>query len=226
MKRCSVHPHVRGDDDSWQFSGPYVYGSPPRAWGRHRPAAPERPSNRFTPTCVGTTRPLPGIDGVSERFTPTCVGTTTYAWTSSGGGTVHPHVRGDDRTTKTTTANACGSPPRAWGRLHRAGDRRRRLRFTPTCVGTTDSSGGYLERGSVHPHVRGDDRVRQDGSLGEYGSPPRAWGRLPLIRRLRVEDRFTPTCVGTTHPGCRPPACRAVHPHVRGDDTGIWPTYR
>jgi len=50
------------------------------------------------------------------------------------------------------------------------------------------------------------------------GSPPRAWGRRGQLVAEIVEERFTPTCVGTTQvPGFRAGGW-TVHPHVRGDD--------
>ena len=71
----AVHPHVRGDDPNSWYSARTASGPPPRAWGRrvHRHVA--SPVARSTPTCVGTTR---------------------RRWLRRGGGSVHPHVRGDD----------------------------------------------------------------------------------------------------------------------------------
>ena len=71
--------------------------------------------------------------------------------------TVHPHVRGDDARHLPNPYSSPGSPPRAWGR---PGPRRvegSAGRFTPTCVGTTASTGRSPAPASVHPHVRGDD---------------------------------------------------------------------
>src|SRR5690606_3350618 len=93
-----------------------------------------------------------------------------------------------------------------------------RGRFTPTCVGTTRMRSACSARLSVHPHVRGDDRVFRAGAPQCVGSPPRAWGRPPLDPIPRGAPRFTPTCVGTTtHLNARP-RIHTVHPHVRGDD--------
>src|SRR5262245_47425265 len=71
----SVHPHVRGEDSAIPFSTSSPPGSPPRAWGRPSPSAPSCRSDRFTPTCVGKT------DQRDRLVT---------------GGSVHPHVRGED----------------------------------------------------------------------------------------------------------------------------------
>src|SRR3990167_4994606 len=92
--------------------------------------------------------------------------------------TVHPHVRGEDRSPSVTSSSALGSPPRAWGR-HREDDKSdKAIRFTPTCVGKTSAN-------------RTDDLI-------PAGSPPRAWGRLTMKTALFIATRFTPTCVGKT----------------------------
>ena len=92
-------------------------------------------------------------------------------------------------------------------------------RFTPTRVGTTLMSPGSVAANPVHPHARGDDATASITRCSRCGSPPRAWGRLPETdganRRSSVhphargddaaqcgiaviEERFTPTRVGTT----------------------------
>ena len=113
----TVHPHVRGDDASYPTCRMASSGSPPRAWGRR---------------CLVSALPA----GV--RFTPTCVGTTPLRSCAAAGGTVHPHVRGDDQLRGNPQAGPLGSPPRAWGRPPRGRAPVAPGRFTPTCVGTTD----------------------------------------------------------------------------------------
>src|SRR2546421_575622 len=50
------------------------------------------------------------------------------------------------------------------------------------------------------------------------GSPPRAWGQRHAVGGVELQDRFTPTRVGTT-PRCPPTSSRqSVHPHARGDN--------
>ena len=188
---------MRGDDASFAGSGQPSCGSPPRAWGRHVVDVRNERDRRFTPTCVGTTRPQ------SRR---------------RGARPVHPHVRGDDLLIGFLAADVRGSPPRAWGRHFESESGCRETRFTPTCVGTTTRKLTAWPWRSVHPHVRGDDAraVRIHGARG--GSPPRAWGRLEPLSVGFVVGRFTPTCVGTTPiPHLTGPS-RPVHPHVRGDD--------
>jgi hypothetical protein len=72
------------------------------------------------------------------------------------------------------------------------------VRFTPTCVGTTFSTMPRLYYPSVHPHVRGNNVVTGISPVSSSGSPPRAWGQRQATRENVPEQRFTPTCVGTT----------------------------
>jgi len=53
----AVHPHVRGEYTSNPLGGTTILGSPPRAWGIRWPGARCWKMWRFTPTCVGNTRP-------------------------------------------------------------------------------------------------------------------------------------------------------------------------
>ena len=111
-----------------------------------------------------------------------------------------------------------GSPPRAWGRPDSSIATVRPWRFTPTRVGTTNSSALNNAGKAVHPHARGDDINTLNRAQKGYGSPPRAWGRLPNPIPRRSEVRFTPTRVGTTSRDARRLHRRPVHPHARGDD--------
>ncbi len=49
------------------------------------------------------------------------------------------------------------------------------------------------------------------------GSPPRAWGILPLTGSEFRHTRFTPTCVGNTLDSQSAFGASPVHPHVRGE---------
>ena len=90
-------------------------------------------------------------------------------------------------------------------------------RFTPTCVGSGGAAGPAASGSPVHPHVRGE-RVVVDGWQDTgYGSPPRAWGADRRRSHRQVEQRFTPTCVGSGFRGPGRWRWRTVHPHVRGE---------
>ncbi len=91
-----------------------------------------------------------------------------------------------------------GSPPRAWGRPRIGSSFSCTHRFTPTCVGKTETTSSRLPHWPVHPHVRGEDDAAGLLHRSVPGSPPRAWGRRSWRRQERA---LTP-----------------VHPHVRGED--------
>ncbi len=111
----AVHPHRRGDGPYHETDSAVRAGSPPQAWGRHARHNARSSVSRFTPTGVGT------------ATCSTCAATTR---------TVHPHRRGDGRSTSSTLGLATGSPPQAWGRQLANSTRIYACRFTPTGVGT------------------------------------------------------------------------------------------
>ncbi len=221
--RVAVHPHACGDDGCSTRREPSANGSPPRVWGRLPPFSESITTTRFTPTRVGTTRrqegravglavhphacgddpfieaplalprgspprvwgrlPLQPFLLDTPRFTPTRVGTT------------RPGDSEPDRQP--------GSPPRVWGRLDIVAAAIRAERFTPTRVGTTLPHCARAGASSVHPHACGDDADQRSRGRHADGSPPRVWGRPPLVEPSAFVGRFTPTRVGTTLKGPR-----------------------
>ncbi len=197
---AAVHPHRRGDGLN-ECGVVYVdNGSPPQAWGR-RATVPSWPApSRFTPTGVGT-----AAAHVFLRH-PTAV---------------HPHRRGDGETVTIKTFLGGGSPPQAWGRRGWSAPRAWSGRFTPTGVGTAPHHRATALVASVHPHRRGDGTRPLHGGGHAHGSPPQAWGRQRWRMSLLSLSRFTPTGVGTASQSRGPRAPNPVHPHRRGDGTGV-----
>ena len=111
-----------------------------------------------------------------------------------------------------------GSPPHAWGQPDTCSRRRRCNRFTPTCVGTTSIMRLARTAIAVHPHMRGDNATQVCCAVAQTGSPPHAWGQLPLPSPQAEVLRFTPTCVGTTPTKVFFLITPPVHPHMRGDN--------
>ena len=216
LSASAVHPHVRGDIDFDAFSASFSVGSPPRAWG-HRPRAIRPISRNGSPPRAWGHHSPPTQRRFADRFTPTCVGTSTASMCDASGNPVHPHVRGDIESGLVAAACACGSPPRAWGHLVVDSREKQPLRFTPTCVGTSNAATGRECRRPVHPHVRGDICRRLRENLVHAGSPPRAWGHPIGIAIYMAFVRFTPTCVGTSNHSQFLLEKVPVHPHVRGD---------
>src|SRR5271157_2565297 len=130
---------------------------------------------------------------------------------------VHPHVRGDFKVRRGNEQKEAGSPPRAWGLRNDWPLESIILRFTPTCVGTSNVRQAVQSNYLVHPHVRGDFGGISNPANSTLGSPPRAWGLRQLLRRPRGPRRFTPTCVGTSLYTWFIFSVNEVHPHVRGD---------
>ena len=136
----------------------------------------------------------------------------------AAGPPVHPHGRGDNASSRSTSTMALGSPPRAWGQYVMPVVVGRQIRFTPTGVGTIESSSNPPQSSAVHPHGRGDNDNNNNTERRIVGSPPRAWGQCCLASRTKRGARFTPTGVGTI---ARRPAdtpSTSVHPHGRGDN--------
>ncbi len=134
-------------------------GSPPHAWGRLPSMRYTGGAIRFTPTCVGKTCGIqafhhpcrgspphawgrPKAEAIKlehERFTPTCVGKTPLVGLDCRRIPVHPHMRGEDQVSGLDAPGAIGSPPHAWGRLCPCWTVKGWRRFTPTCVGKTET---------------------------------------------------------------------------------------
>ena len=111
-----------------------------------------------------------------------------------------------------------GSPPRAWGQSTALRDYQTFIRFTPTGVGTIATTSRRSTWKTVHPHGRGDNANTSLAIGWMNGSPPRAWGQCQYIISNRLDERFTPTGVGTM-PRCQTAtSATAVHPHGRGDN--------
>ena len=88
-----VHPHVRGDTSVTIPRPTIEAGSPPRAWGHLDMGTPSSKEKGFTPTCVGTPR----------LYGP-----------PAGPPWVHPHVRGDTWSMRTSAPSGCSIVRRSW----------------------------------------------------------------------------------------------------------------
>ena len=187
---------MRGDSYRKARQSLYGYGSPPHAWGQ-----------------LFKRLELAGRHG----FTPTCVGTARMAFVYHADGRVHPHMRGDSMSMRGASPATAGSPPHAWGQPQAGPHQPGHLRFTPTCVGTARRAAPGAARCRVHPHMRGDSWTPSNSAEVIAGSPPHAWGQLPVREPGGVHPGFTPTCVGTAPSYGLPVPSGGVYPHMRGD---------
>ena len=87
-------------------------------WGKLFKVTLELFLDRYTPTCVGKTPPLVGI--------------LDHA-------TVHPHVCGENEKNAAFERVLIGTPPRVWGKRYLVFVVFLRFRYTPTCVGKTNT---------------------------------------------------------------------------------------
>ena len=148
---------MRGENAITAKSGRALFGSPPRAWGKHGYWASFLLRHRITPTCVGKTASVgvsesrakdhPHVRGENNpircsvrdrcRITPTCVGKTQGASFLFAHIKDHPHVRGENAKAVARWNGTRGSPPRAWGKQRIIEPLTEDERITPTCVGKT-----------------------------------------------------------------------------------------
>ncbi len=156
-----------------------------------------------SPPCVRG-RLLPVQDAAAlKRFTPVYTGKTRSRISSSGVGSVHPRVHGEDWSLRLPVLPQSGSPPCARGRRIFRAWLDEALRFTPVCTGKTARPLPPSRRSAVHPRVYGEDMSAPGLFFSAFGSPPCARGR-----------RGPPVGRSTT---------RAVHPRVHGEDLGRSP---
>src|SRR5438309_1843226 len=114
-----------------------------------------------------------------------------------------------------------GSSPHAWGTRGSTVWPHGRARFIPTCVGNTGFGLGIALEPAVHPHMRGEHPAAQHITFTQHGSSPHAWGTLRRTPPAPRMERFIPTCVGNTMDAVNTVTGRAVHPHMRGEHSGM-----
>ncbi len=73
--------------------------------------------------------------------------------------------------------------------------------------------------GEKHPHGRGEEMLVRDDIADAEETPPRAWGRLALIKSTDFLLRNTPTGVGKSRQFLKRSSRRQKHPHGRGEET-------
>ena len=130
---------------------------------------------------------------------------------------VHPHVCGEQLHRVYRITPRYGSSPRMWGTEPDDGAPGAAGRFIPTYVGNSTSCGGRWSRGTVHPHVCGEQCLINRTSASVNGSSPRMWGTGNNLTARLPNRRFIPTYVGNRHTPKTSRTRRSVHPHVCGE---------
>ena len=133
-------------------------GSPPPVWGTPSATSAMTLMTGITPTCVGNTdgkwpnkcspsgspppvwgTPRNCVESLKELgITPTCVGNTLRPTMRTLLPWDHPHLCGEHRKTRLSSAADLGSPPPVWGTLPATSSSSSIFRITPTCVGNTN----------------------------------------------------------------------------------------
>ena len=175
----TVHPHTRGEHEPVAPGTSVESGSSPHPWGTH--AGDRR--------AVG-----------ERRFIPTPVGNTSAGERPSVIEAVHPHTRGEHRSTLRASLPLCGSSPHPWGTRRGRDSRIPQRRFIPTPVGNTAPRRWSRSRPAVHPHTRGEHGGGLGGLALHVGSSPHPWGTRGHGVGNRGDGRFIPTPVGNTLP--------------------------
>ena len=161
----SVHPHVCGENVRHVSVLCCVSsGSPPRVWGK-----------------PPTSRPRGGLSSGSP---PRVWGKPTDAFKYPPLVAVHPHVCGENwHMLSRGKPVSIGSPPRVWGkRILFILTSRDVVRFTPTCVGKTKLSvNEKSEEQRFTPTCVGKTNHLRHPLPPPPGSPPRVWGKQPLV---------------------------------------------
>ena len=130
-----VHPHARGERLGRIAEQLFEHGSSPRPWGTPLP--------RRNKTLL-------------IRFIPTPVGNASARGSGCAAASVHPHARGERKTSCRHRRGSTGSSPRPWGTQQIREQFAADDRFIPTPVGNAASSRAKRQRRTVHPHARGE----------------------------------------------------------------------
>ena len=110
-----------------------------------------------------------------------------------------------------------GSSPHPWGIRTYMSLELLASRFIPTSVGNTGRRALLAGLGTVHPHIRGEYKLRYRKVLRTGGSSPHPWGIPKIIKKGHTQSRFIPTSVGNTSISQQIDNQSAVHPHIRGE---------
>ena len=140
-----------------------------------------------------------------RRFISTCVEKIRAARFVRFRVAVHLHVRGEN--------------------LHFAPGTLEVKRFISTCVEKIIWSSQIWSSQTVHLHVRGENLIIVSFIYFPYGSSPRAWRKWRITVLSARHRRFISTCVEKISSAAVSAARRAVHLHVRGENTNCIPQF-
>ena len=176
-----VHPHSRGEN---LVNPPRLVqneGSSPLARGKYSQVHQNYGRTRFIPTRAGK---IGGDEGGDLNFR------------------VHPHSRGENNRVKVFHVFVEGSSPLARGKLSKPPLKTFSVGFIPTRAGKIKVGEKIGSTLGVHPHSRGENRVRWALEYPQDGSSPLARGKLPERSLDHTPGGFIPTRAGKMRQRC------------------------
>ena len=148
--------------------------------------------------CMGTMSRAAVCGKFADGSPPCAWGQCARPRAGSSGGTVHPHVHGDNVSTGKTSRARQRFTPMCMGTIFQIRSAGLLLRFTPMCMGTIRRSARRGDRIAVHPHVHGDNPFdEQDGRRVPRFTPMCMGTIYSFSRSFIPRARFTPMCMGT-----------------------------
>ena len=143
--------------------------------------------------------PGPGASRlVRSRLTPACAGSTSISAVISTGAPTYPRVCGEHHRFRSEKIPTYDLPPRVRGArlaIRSIGDA---FRLTPACAGSTTTTRPAAMNTSTYPRVCGEHHTPGEGEPDDVDLPPRVRGARCAIAGLRVPERLTPACAGST----------------------------
>ena len=153
------------------------------------------------------------------RFIPACAGNSAFLELSTGVGSVHPRVCGEQAGLQLICAGDIGSSPRVRGTDLKFPSSFFYPRFIPACAGNSTDHVKYGVRAAVHPRVCGEQSRCSCGFCCRNGSSPRVRGTGREHFTLWVHSRFIPACAGNRNIVLPPGTSVSVHPRVCGEQS-------
>jgi len=145
------------------------------------------------------------------------MGNTLLDRRSLYGAPVHPHTHGEHAPGVMQVILVTGSSPHAWGTHNIPYLVIFPNRFIPTRMGNTQYTISSDLPQPVHPHTHGEHATTSPVAPVVPGSSPHAWGTPKKSAEGFEGDRFIPTRMGNTSPGCGGICQWPVHPHTHGE---------
>ncbi len=172
---ASVYPRSRGEQPPNLYQVPKINGLSPLARGTVRKNLQFRWRLRFIPARAGNRSPL-------------------FSVQSSGA--VYPRSRGEQRNARRCGNSYCGLSPLARGTVLIAENVLHCARFIPARAGNSAEWSSEMDRETVYPRSRGEQRGQKVYAVALAGLSPLARGTGAGARWRKRKLRFIPARAG------------------------------